>query len=108
MKSDSQPEVVELDVEQLETTLDRIEQVMGEEITRPLRLLLTWHLSLVQLIQRKNASIARLRKLLFGNSTERSRDMFGPEQAGSESASGSPADAPADSTSDSATPNDGG
>ena len=108
MKSDSRSRVVELDVEQLEATLDRIEQVMGEEITRPFRLLLTSHLWLMQLIQRKNTSIARLRKLVFGSPTERSRDMFEPERAGSESASDSPSQPPAGSTSDSAFPDDGG
>jgi transposase len=73
------PEIVELDVKQLETQLDRIEREMGEETARPFRLLLGWYLSLLRLLEKKNTSIGRLRRLLFGHRTERTRDVVPPK-----------------------------
>lgn len=75
----SQPEIVELDVQQLETQLDRIEREMGEDTARPFRLLLGWYLSLLRLIEKKNTSLGRLRRLLFGHRTERTRDVVPPQ-----------------------------
>lgn len=85
MKPESQPEVVELDVQQLESQLDRIEQIMGEETARPFRLLLGWYLSLLQLVQKKNTTIGKLRQLVFGARTERTRNVA-PEEAPSNNA----------------------
>ena len=59
----SQSEAIELNVEQLQALLDQIEKTMGESVVRPLR----------QLLAHKNLSISRLRRMLFGASTERSR-----------------------------------
>lgn len=81
-----EPDVVEIDVEQLEAKLDQIEEVMGEEIARPFRLLLGWYLSLLSLIEKKRITISRLRRLLFGPRTERTRDVVSPD----DSATGSP------------------
>jgi transposase len=69
----SQSEAIELNVEQLQALLDQIEKTMGESVVRPLRQLLAWHLSLLDVIEHKNLSISRLRRMLFGASTERSR-----------------------------------
>jgi transposase len=69
----SQSEAIELNVEQLQALLDQIEKTMGEPVARPLRQLLAWHLSLLDVIEHKNLSISRLRRMLFGASTERSR-----------------------------------
>lgn len=79
MNAKAEPEVVELDVEQMQRQLDQMEQIMGEHAVRPFRLLLSWHLSLLQLLQQKNASIARLRRLLFGACTERTRQVVPPD-----------------------------
>lgn len=73
MKPNRKPEVVELDADQLQSQLDQIEKAMGEEIARPFRQLLGWYLSLLKLIEQKNTTIGRLRRLLFGARTERSR-----------------------------------
>ena len=86
MKPTSQPEVVELDVSQLETTLQQVEQVMGEETARPFRQLLSWYLSLLSLIEYKNITISRLRRLLFGSGTERSCNLEGNTEAIADSA----------------------
>lgn len=73
-KSQSQRRVVEFDIPELEASLDQIERTMGEPTSRPFRLLLAAHLSLLQSIQERDISIQRLRRMLFGASTERTRD----------------------------------
>jgi len=108
MKPQSQLEVVELDAEQLEAKLRHIEQEMGEETARPFRTLLSWYLSLLRLIQQKNTSIARLRRLLFGARTERTRDIVQHEDANAEPPTNPAVDSPEDSTDASARPGDGG
>lgn len=96
MKPKSKPEVVELDVQQLEAKLQRIEQVMGEETARPFRLLLGWYLSLLQLVQKKNTSIGKLRRLLFGARTERTHNVTSEDDSNDKAA-----DEPSPPTSDS-------
>ena len=108
MKPQSPLEVVELDVEQLEAKLRRIEQEMGEETARPFRMLLSWYLSLLRLIQQKKTSIARLRRLLFGARTERTRDIVNHEEANAEPPTNPAVDPPEDSSDASARPADGG
>jgi hypothetical protein len=68
-------EVLELDVEQMQQQLDQMEQMLGERAIRPFRLLLSGYLSLLQLIEQKNTTLARLRRLLFGARTERTRTV---------------------------------
>lgn len=84
-KPRKKPEVIELDADQLQAKLNEIEQTMGEEMARPFRQLLSWYLSLLALIERKNTSIRRLRRLLFGPRTERTRDLKGNADAGADS-----------------------
>lgn len=88
------PEIVELDVGQLEAKLERIERELGEETARPFRLLVSWYLSLLRLIQSKDATISRLRRLLFGARTERTRDLP-PAGDSRDSAAGGDAPEPA-------------
>lgn len=57
--------------------LDEVEQSLGAEKAEKLRQLLHSHLALTELIQEKNISLARLRRLLFGQQTERTRDAAG-------------------------------
>jgi hypothetical protein len=75
MEPNRKPEVMELDADQLEAQLQQIEQTMGEATARPFRQLLGWYLSLLKLIDQKNTTISRLRRLLFGARTERSRHL---------------------------------
>ena len=73
----SQPAVTELHVQELEIILDEVEQAMGAEKAQKLRQLLHGYLMLTQLIQEKDISLARLRRILFGAQTERTRDAAG-------------------------------
>lgn len=90
MNAKRKPEVIELDAQQLEAQLDQIEQTMGEQYARPFRQLLGWYLSLLNMIERKNTSIARLRRLLFGARTERSRELPRSPESSTDTTSGDP------------------
>ena len=70
----SQVAVTQLRVQELDMILDDVERALGAEKAQKLRQLLDSHQTLTHLIQEKNISIARLRKLLFGSKTERTRD----------------------------------
>jgi hypothetical protein len=70
----SQSTVTQLRVQELDMILDEVEHALGAEKAQKLRQLLDSHQTLTQLIQEKNISIARLRMLLFGPRTERTRD----------------------------------
>lgn len=71
-----QPEVIELDYQELESKLDQIEQVMGPEMAQPFRQLLDWYTVLLGLLHDKAISIQRLKNLLFGPSTERTSKVL--------------------------------
>lgn len=75
----SAAQVLELDVEQMEAQLEQIEQTLGEQAARPFRLLLGAYLSVLRLIEHKNTTIGRLRRLLFGSASERTREVV-PEE----------------------------
>lgn len=84
MKSKRDEEkAVNLDTQELEAKLDEIERVMGAETARPFRLLLGWMLRLQELLDRKKITIARLRNMIFGSSTERTRSLESPHDGNS-------------------------
>jgi hypothetical protein len=72
--------VTQLYVQELEMILDEVEQTLGAEKAQKLRQLLNSHQTLTQLIQEKNISLARLRRILFGPQTERTRDAAGGQK----------------------------
>lgn len=72
----SNPEVIELDEADLESKLDQIEAVLGAETAQPFRDLLRWYTCLLGLLREKKLSIGRLRKWLFGASTERTSSVL--------------------------------
>ena len=74
--------IIDVDESELRSKLDAVEANLGADFVRPLRLLLDAYLTVVTLLGKKNASIKRLRKLLFGSSSERS-DKVLPEAGGS-------------------------
>ena len=84
MKPDS-ANVVEVHLRELEAKLGDIEQVMGEDVARPFRQLLRAYLTIIHVVQAKKASIGRLRRLLFGSRTERTRNVTGAQDASAES-----------------------
>ena len=77
MAVQSQPAVTQLHVQELEVILDEVEHALGAEKAQKLRQLLYSHQTLTQWIQEKNISLARLRRMLFGAQTERTRDAAG-------------------------------
>ncbi|MEX0669942.1 MAG: IS66 family transposase [Pirellulales bacterium] len=95
MTSRSAPEIVELDSEQLDALLCRLEscQLPTEDI-KTLRAALESYLYVTQLIDQKSTTIARLRKLLFGAETEKTAAVTGRHgeslSTDSENESGSP------------------
>jgi transposase len=103
MTKRSDPEIVELDSEQLESLLSRMEagQLTAEDV-ETLRAALQSYLYVTQLIDQKSTTIARLRKLLFGAETEKTAAVTGhhadsPSTAGT-AESGSPGAAGGGST----------
>ena len=82
MPQRNQPEVLELDVEQTEALLCRLEarQLTPEDV-ETLRAALESYLYVTQLIDHKSTTIARLRKLLFGVETEKTAAVTGREPA---------------------------
>ena len=71
----SNPEVIELDEADLVSKLDQIEAVLGVEMAQPFRQLLRWYAVLLGLLRENKFSLQRLRKMLFGASTERTSQV---------------------------------
>ncbi len=96
------PEIIEMDIERLESLLHRAEQAsLSPEDRQTIRTICESYLYLTQLIDQKSTTIARLRKFLFGAQTEKTSTVLsrGSEdslkgQAG-ESASGQTCEEPA-------------
>jgi len=72
------PEIIEVNSQQLEELLDRAaSNTLREEDTELLRQILDSYAQFFQIVGNKNTTIARLRKLLFGASTEKTKDVVG-------------------------------
>ena len=76
-KSQSEPEIVELKRDDL---LELDERAQADQFARgdgtTVHLLIGSHLELVDLLKDKEITLARLRKMLFGASTEKTKDIF--------------------------------
>ena len=72
----SRREVIELDYNELQSKLDQIEAVMGLEMAEPFRQLLNGYAVLLESLREKNISIQRLKKIVFGASTERTSKIL--------------------------------
>jgi hypothetical protein len=70
------PEVVELDVDDLQSKLNQIEQRIGQEFAEPFRRLLGAYHMLQTLLRDKSISIQRLRKIIFGAASEKTSDVL--------------------------------
>lgn len=78
------PEMLDMDESQLESLLARAENRQLEEDDFPtIRAVLQSYYYVTHLIGEKNTTIARLRKLLFGASTEKTADVLGRPDASS-------------------------
>jgi hypothetical protein len=72
----SHPEVIELDEADLQSKLNQIAAVLGEEMAQPFRQLLRWYDFLLGLLREKKISIGRLQRMLFGATTETSDNIL--------------------------------
>src|SRR5262245_6600366 len=81
MKSPA-PEIIEMDPAQFEELMRRAEQgTFAEEDYPKIRGVLESYYYVIQLVDKKSTTIARLRKLLFGVTTEKTADLVGREAA---------------------------
>jgi len=71
------PQIVEMKASRLEELLARAEsQTLQPEDYQAIETLVQSYRSLIDLLQDKNTSLARLRKLLFGATSEKLSDLF--------------------------------
>jgi hypothetical protein len=69
----AKPTTIEIDMQKLDEVLDRVQQEFGAEDYAILKAVVDAYGTITELLDNKNTSIARLRKLLFGATTERRR-----------------------------------
>jgi transposase len=72
-------EIVELDPAQFEELMRRAEYALEQEDYATIRRVCEAYLHLLELVDNKSTTIGRLRKLLFGASTEKTADVVGRE-----------------------------
>jgi transposase len=71
------PEIVEVNSTQLEEVLRRVEQSLDEKDTKLIRAVFQSYVYVADLVEDKNTSIRRLRKLFFGARTEKTEAVVG-------------------------------
>jgi transposase len=99
----SKPEIVEVDHRKLEALLERAEQMAFEtEDYETIRAVLESYFYVTNLIDQKSTTLARLRKLLFGDRTEKTSQVIG--QPGEASGAGETGESSAPSTTAEAEP----
>jgi len=69
-------ERVEFNLAELEALLVRVREALGEDVYQKLRAVVTTLAYLTRLVEDKNTTIGRLRKLIFGARTEKRRNIF--------------------------------
>ena len=75
MKNPS-PRIIDVDTERIEAVLERAAKSMPEDDSELLRQIVESHSYLLELVGDKNTTIARLRKLIFGSRSEKSKDVL--------------------------------
>ena len=91
----TKPTTIEIDVQKLEEVLRRVEaNDLTEEDCQTIRTLLASYVHLTELLRDKSTSLARLRRMLFGASTEKTAAVLGGGKD-SQSPSAGPAEAAA-------------
>jgi len=73
------PERLEIDMAELDALLARVKEALGEEDEKKLRQTIETLEYLLHLVESKGTTINRLRQILFGSSTEKTRDVLGDE-----------------------------
>jgi hypothetical protein len=75
------PEIIEVNWQQIEDLLDRAaSNTLREEDTELMRQIFGSYVQLFQIVGDKNTTIARLRKLFFGASSEKTKKVVGDEE----------------------------
>ena len=69
------PEIIEVNSQQMEDMLTRAQDRLSDEDALLLRRLVESYCYITDLVEDKNTSIARLRKLLFGAKTEKTKNV---------------------------------
>ena len=96
------PEIIEVNSQQMESLLDRAaSNTLREEDTELMRQIFDSYVQVFQIVGDKNTTIARLRKLLFGASSEKTEKVLGDEKGEQE-----PNTACSDADSEHTDPND--
>ena len=84
------PDIVEVNSQQMEELLDRAaSNTLRKEDTELLRQIFDSYVHFFEIVGDKNTTIARLRKFLFGDSTEKANTLMGDEDDQEESSPGS-------------------
>jgi len=78
----TEPKVIELDTNKLEKVLDRAESALAEEDYETIKAVVESYAYIAELVGDKNTTIRRLRKLLFGASTEKTEAVLGDKADG--------------------------
>lgn len=94
----NKPEIIELDINELEKMLDRAQGALDEEDYKTVKAVVESYAYVAEVVGDKNTTIRRLRKLLFGASTEKTENVVG---SGDKSPASSTRDDAAASTDDS-------
>lgn len=76
----AKPTTIEIDMQKLDEVLDRVQQEFGAEDYAILKAVVDAYGTITALLDNKNTSIARLRKLLFGATTEKTAAVLGDKQ----------------------------
>ena len=72
-------QLVEVDSEELEDVLRRVEQALDEKDSTLVRRVFESYAYVTELVEDKDTSIRRLRQLLFGSRTEKTEAVVGPK-----------------------------
>ena len=101
-QSTDPPEILEVSFQQIDDLLDRAESntLRAEDLELMRKILLSYH-QFFRMVEDKNTTIARLRKLLFGSMSEKSNQVMGDSQGDAD-------DDAEDSATDSDSPLDDG
>jgi len=95
MKTPNQ-EIIELNMDRIEELLQRAEAALNEEDYKTVKAVFESYAYLTELVEDKGTTIARLRKLLFGSRTEKTRDVI--QDGGNDETASSASDQDDDAT----------
>lgn len=91
------PEIIDVNTQQIEKLLERAaSNTMSEDDSELLRRIVESYSHLLELVGDKNTTIARLRKLMFGSRSEKTKDLVDDAQEDGATTNTPPSDEPAD------------